>query len=284
MSSEQISAASSPGWKWDPSLYAGSARFYSVGRVPYPAELADVLVAALALDGTGRLLDVGCGPGSLTLLLAPHCAEAVGLDPDPDMLSEAARLAADKGVCNVTWRQLRAEELPADLAPARLVTFAQSFHWMDRPRVARTVRGMLTNDGAVVHVHATTHQGLDSGAELRYPRPPHAQITALVQRYLGPERRAGKGVLTKGTPDGEDAIYRAAGLTGPQRLEIPGRIVDRTTDQVTAAVYSLSSAAPHLFGDRLEQFDGELRELVGDTARDGRFSEEFPSIAIDIWR
>jgi trans-aconitate methyltransferase len=68
VSFEHISAASSPGWQWDPSLYAGSARFYSIGRVAYPAEL----VAALELDGTGRLLDVGCGPGSLNLLLAPH--------------------------------------------------------------------------------------------------------------------------------------------------------------------------------------------------------------------
>jgi hypothetical protein len=90
--------------------------------------------------------------------------------------------------------------------------------------------------------------------------------------------------LTKGTPDGEDGIYRAAGLTGPQRLEIPGRIVDRSIDQVAAGVYSLSSATPQLFGDRLEEFDADLRRLLADTARDGRFSEEFPPIAIDIWR
>jgi len=39
-----------------------------------------------AWTGHGRLLDVGCGPGSLTLLLAPLFDQAVGLDPDPDML------------------------------------------------------------------------------------------------------------------------------------------------------------------------------------------------------
>lgn len=284
VSSEQISAASSPGWKWDPSLYAGSARFYSVGRVAYPVELVDELVAALELDGSGQLLDVGCGPGSLTLLLAPHFAHAFGIDPDAGMLSEAARLAAEMGVRNVAWRQLRAEELPADLAPVRLVCFAQSFHWMDRPRVASIVRGMLTDDGAVVHVHATTHQGIDSRTELPYPRPPHARITELVQRYLGADRRAGKTGLTAGTADGEDSIYSAAGLTGPQRLQVPWRIVHRTVDQVTAGVYSLSSAAPHLFADRLEQFDADLRQLLASSARDGRFSEEFPPIAMDIWR
>ena len=125
MSSEHISAASSPGWKWDPSLYAGTARFYSVGRVAYPAELVDLLVTALELDGSGRLLDVGCGPGSLTLLLAPHFAQAFGIDPDAGMLSEGARLAAETGVSNVSWRQLRAEELPEPEHPDQLPRFAR---------------------------------------------------------------------------------------------------------------------------------------------------------------
>ena len=47
------------GWEWDETLYAGSAAYYSRGRLPYPAELAAVLREELGLDGTGRLLDVG---------------------------------------------------------------------------------------------------------------------------------------------------------------------------------------------------------------------------------
>src|SRR5689334_5665985 len=117
--SEHVSAATSPGWAWDPSLYAGSARFYAVGRVGYPVEVANALVAALELDGSGRLLDVGCGPGSLTLLLAAYFREAIGIDADADMLAEGARLAEQKQLRNVRWRQLRGEDLPADLPPAR---------------------------------------------------------------------------------------------------------------------------------------------------------------------
>ena len=216
MSSDEVSAATSPGWAWDPSLYAGSARFYAAGRVGYPVEVADALVAALELDGSGRLLDVGCGPGSLTLLLAPYFTEATGIDADADMLIEAARLAEERGVRNVEWRRLRGEELPADLPPARLVTFAQSFHWLDRRRVAAAVRTLLVPNGAVVHAHATTHQGVDTDLQLPHPQPPRADITQLVQRYLGPQRRAGQGVLTAGTAEDEDAIYRAAGFIGPQ--------------------------------------------------------------------
>ena len=64
-------------WTWDETLYAGSAEYYARGRFAYPQELADAVRDGLSLDGTGRLLDVGCGPGKLTLLLAPLFERAV---------------------------------------------------------------------------------------------------------------------------------------------------------------------------------------------------------------
>lgn len=60
----------SDGWEWDSSLYAGSAEHYERGRLPYPSQLAPVLADAMSLDGRGRLLDVGCGPGIVALRLA----------------------------------------------------------------------------------------------------------------------------------------------------------------------------------------------------------------------
>jgi hypothetical protein len=53
---------------------------------------------------------------------------------------------------------------------------------------------------------------------------------------------------------------------------------------LAASVYSLSGSAPHLFGDRLEAFDAELRQLLVQASADGRFSEQMRSIALDIWR
>ncbi|MEX5712052.1 class I SAM-dependent methyltransferase [Parafrankia sp. FMc6] len=75
--------------RWDETLYAGSAEFYSTGRLPYPPALTETLRAALGYRPLGWLLDVGCGPGSLTLPLAGLFEAAVGLDPDPDMISQA---------------------------------------------------------------------------------------------------------------------------------------------------------------------------------------------------
>ncbi|RSM60143.1 SAM-dependent methyltransferase [Kibdelosporangium aridum] len=252
--------------------------------MPYPQSLADALTTELGLDGSGRLLDVGCGPGSLTLLLANRFDEAVGVDADADMLTEASLLATETGIHNTRWLHLRAEDLPAGLGSFRLITFAQSFHWMDRPKVASIARRMLDADGACAHVHATTHQGVDGDSALPYPRPPHAAIAELVRAYLGPARRAGQGSLAQGTASGEAGIYRAAGFGGPQRIEVPGRVLARSTDEVVAAVFSLSSAAPHLFGDELAKFEAELRQLLHDTSPSGTFSEQTREIGIDIWR
>src|SRR6476469_727102 len=71
---------------YDPTIYRGSAEHYRPGRPPYSPRLEEVLTEELGLDGTGRLLDVGCGPGILTLRLARLFDGAIGLDPDPDML------------------------------------------------------------------------------------------------------------------------------------------------------------------------------------------------------
>jgi SAM-dependent methyltransferase len=270
-------------WEWDPSLYSGSAAFYARGRAAYPESLAEAFTAELGLDGSGRLLDVGCGPGSLTLLLAGRFEEATGLDADAEMLAEASRLASAAQIGTCRWLHRRAEDLPAGLGGFRLVTFAQSFHWLDRPRVAAAVRGMLTAGGACAHVHASTHRGLDAAEPLPHPPPPHDAIAELVRSHLGPVRRAGRGRLPHGTAGGEAGIYRAAGFTGPRRFTVPGRTVTRETDDVVATVFSLSGSAPHLFGDHLAGFEAELRQLLHRASPSGTFGERLGEIAVDLW-
>jgi len=273
-------------WTWDETLYAGSAEHYPVGRMPYPAELADRLRDELGLDGHGRLLDVGCGPGSLTLLLAPLFAATVGVDADGPMLAEAARRADERGLTGIDWVRSRAEDLPSDLGLFRVVSFAQSFHWMDRPLVAQRLRGLIEPAGTWVHVGATTHQGSPGDDQLPHPRPPWEGIDQLVVAYLGPVRRAGRGPgLPVGAHGGEDTVMRELGYAGPTRLEIAGgRIVERDVDQVMAAVFSLSSSTPHLFGERLPTFTADLRQLLTDAADHGYFSECTRSISARLWR
>src|SRR4051794_29843030 len=74
--------------EYDPTQYIGAAPDYLRGRPPYSADLAAVLAAELQLDGTGRLLDVGSGPGTVGVQLAPLFEHVTFLEPDPDMLAE----------------------------------------------------------------------------------------------------------------------------------------------------------------------------------------------------
>jgi len=253
---------------FDETLYLGSAAHYPVGRMAYPTAVAGALRDELALDGTGRLLDVGCGPGSLTLLLAPLFAAAVGIDADAGMIAEARR-----GAPHVDWRVLRAEELPAGLGTFRVVTFAQSFHWMDQPLVADRVRGMLAGGGTWVHVGATTHRGAPTDEPMPHPQPPWDAIDDLVTAYLGPERR--------GSRSGEEDVMRAAGYRGPTRLIVGGGgVVERTADEIVSAVFSLSNSTPHLLGDRAPAFERDLRAILGR----GPFSERTREVELVIWK
>jgi SAM-dependent methyltransferase len=90
---------------YDPTLYLGSAAHYRYGRPAYSPELEAVLTQEAALDGNGRLLDAGCGPGVLTVRLAHLFGQAVGLDPDAGMLAEGRRAAAERTVGNIRWVQ-----------------------------------------------------------------------------------------------------------------------------------------------------------------------------------
>jgi SAM-dependent methyltransferase len=264
-------------WQWHPSLYSSSAAHYVQGRVSYSQELVDALVAELGLDGQGRLLDVGCGPGSLTLLLAPWFEHATGLDADAGMLAEGARQAAAAGIGNVDWVNRKAEDLDSDLGPFRAVTLAQSFHWMDQARVARLLHGVLSPDGVLVHVQANTYEGIDGDLPLSHPAPPRREIDKLVTRFLGSRTRPGPGGR-------EPEIYRAAGFSGPTRIELPDRVVVRSVDDIVAGVFSLSFAAPHLFGDRVDEFETALRALLAEASPEGRFSEQMREAVLDIWR
>jgi SAM-dependent methyltransferase len=252
----------------DETLFGGSAEYYAVGRMPYPQAVVDALRDELSLDGTGRLLDVGCGPGALTNLVAPLFAEAVGIDADADMVRVAARAAPG----NARFQQLRAQDLPAGLGTFRVITLAQSFHWFQTEDVGRTLHAMLEPDGALVFVGATTHEG-DGNV-------PREEISALVERWLGSQKRAGQGFRQWHPEDPKDVLARS-GFQNRRDIEVErDETIARSEDDVVASVFSQSFSAPHLFGDRAGEFEAELRALLRGR---GPFYERPRSITLTVW-
>jgi SAM-dependent methyltransferase len=256
---------------YDPTIYSGAAPHYQRGRPPYSAGLEAVLREELGLTGAGRLLDVGCGPGSLTVRLSRLFEEAVGLDPDPGMLAEGRRLAGERGVANIRWVQATAEDLPgAAPGPYRLVTFGQSFHWTDELRVADVVYDLLEPGGTLALVVHTV-EGRRVPPSPGPPPIPHAQIRALVTTYLGSTGRAGQGTPPVRTQRFEDVLV--ASRFGRPRSVYAAGVPDlvRDSESVLSGYFSMSFAAPHLFGDRLEDFTAEVRELLSTVSPSGVF-------------
>jgi SAM-dependent methyltransferase len=257
--------------QYDPTIYLGSAAHYRYGRPAYSPELEAVLAQEAGLDGTGRLLDAGCGPGVLTIRLAFLFEQATGLDPDADMLAEGRRAAGERGIPNIRWVQGLAEDLPAAApGPYRLVTFGQSFHWTDEQPVAEAVYDMLEPGGTLaLIVHTVQGRPRPSGPGL--PPIPHDEIRELVREYLGSTRRAGQGTTPERAHRFEDVLVRTR-FGAPRRIFIPG-IPDlrRDSESVLSGYFSLSTSAPHLFGDRLDDFAGEVRALLASRSAEGVF-------------
>ena len=76
--------------------YARAAFHTSSERLREVLELARPQAGDLALD-------VATGTGNTALALAPHVRRVVGLDLTPEMLDEARRVSAERGVENAEW-------------------------------------------------------------------------------------------------------------------------------------------------------------------------------------
>src|SRR3954447_13379509 len=79
---------------WSPVDYRQNASF-----VP---ELGAPMIARLAPQPGERILDLGCGDGSLTAQLAESGATVVGVDASPAMVASARELGVDARVADAT--------------------------------------------------------------------------------------------------------------------------------------------------------------------------------------
>jgi ubiquinone/menaquinone biosynthesis C-methylase UbiE len=82
-----------------------------------------------------RMLDIATAAGHTALAFAPHVAKVTATDLTPEMLSEAARLAAERGMSNVEFAPADAEALPFADRSFDLVTCRIAAHHF--PDVAR---------------------------------------------------------------------------------------------------------------------------------------------------
>ena len=258
----------------DPRAFEGTAEHYAAGRPPYSAELAETLTREIGLDGTGRLLDVGCGPGAVELALAGNFAWVAAIDPVAEMLDVAERRCAAAGIENVRWYEGVAEEIPTlGLRPCRAATFGQSFHRVRRHEVAEAVYDLLEPGGSIVLLSHEV-RGRPRPPDLGLPPIPDEAMHALVVEYLGePARRHLEEVADDWSERFEQSLSKTR-FGAPRVVFAPGRDdLVRDVDAVVDNLFSKSFAAPPLFGARREEFEADLRRLLLERSADGHFWE-----------
>jgi ubiquinone/menaquinone biosynthesis C-methylase UbiE len=250
----------------DPAeLFRSTAPYYARYRPGYPAGFFAHLRDRFVLDGTQRVLDLGCGTGQIALSIASDCAEVIAVDPQPAMLDEGRAAVEAAGVTNVTWIEgssLTLAHLP--VGTVDLVCMGASFHWMDRPALLDTLDALVAPSGGVViasgpHPDDTT------------PPPWQAAIDAVRTRYLGPQRRAGSGTYTH--PDERHQQILARSPFTNTETATWDWTVHRDLDQLIGLQLSYSFCAPALLGERQAAFTAELRQALSEANPSGDFTE-----------
>ncbi|XP_023276082.1 putative methyltransferase DDB_G0268948 isoform X1 [Seriola lalandi dorsalis] len=105
-------------------------------------------------------VDVGCGSGQGTTLLAPYFTKVVGTDVSPTQLE----MALVRGFpANVSYKQCPAEELPFTSGEVDLVTAMTAAHWFDHQRFLQEADRVLRPGGCLALLSYTMDMELEYG-------------------------------------------------------------------------------------------------------------------------
>ena len=196
------------------------------------AKMAQEVLALLDLNGSERVLDVGCGEGKITAEIASRVARGsvVGVDPSHDMIEFAEKHFTLSRSSGGLIRNLRFE-----VADARHLSFKNEFdlavsfnalHWIpDQDAALRSIRSALVPSGKTQFrlVTAGARQSLESVVEetrtalewkayFKNFQDPYLRLTP--DEYVAVAERSGFRVLRVNTQDHSWDFGSQAALAG----------------------------------------------------------------------
>lgn len=258
----------SPPVPFQPDRFRSAAAHYLQGRPPYAEALFTTVAQLCRLDGSGALLDLGCGPGQLARTFRPFVATALGIDPEPEMLALAEQITAAAGL-DIAFRRGSSQDVSAELGLLRLVTIGRAFHWMDRPETARRLDNLLVPGGALV-LFSTTHPDLPDNAWRAAYNTMLDQATGAAERqaWRGPHWVKHEAVLL------DSPLAKLCRVSVFERRQTPAaRLLDRALSMSSSTRASLGDAG-------VARLRAELDALVQAVAVDGMVTEVVESVAL----
>lgn len=164
--------------------FGAAADAYERGRPGYPAAVAEWL----APEPVARAVDVGAGTGKFTRTLLPRASEVTAVEPDAAM---RARLT--DALPGVSVLDGSGEAIPLADGAADLVTFAQSWHWVDPTAGAHEVARVLHPGGVLGLVWNIRDETLPWSARLgELLTRPESRITQYDHPLVGEPFDAGE--------------------------------------------------------------------------------------------
>lgn len=223
--------------------FSSRAKGYAAYRPRYPLELVEHL-AALS-PARERALDVGCGTGQLSVLLAERFLEVVATD------ASAAQIENAEPHERVRYRTALAEDSGLPDVSVDLVTVAQAAHWLDLEKFYREVRRVARPRAAVALV---------TYGVLHVEGPPDRVVQHFYEDVVGPywppeRRHVEDGYRNLPFPFREQSLPASSMRASWTLAELVGYV--RTWSAVNAAERALGSGP-------VQAFERELRREWGE--------------------
>jgi ubiquinone/menaquinone biosynthesis C-methylase UbiE len=250
------------------SPFSDAARFYEF-RAPYAPQALAYVRDAFALDRASRVMDLGCGPGTIAIPLSRTVGHVLAIDPCEDMLDQGRIYGATAGCDNIEWLCARAEEVTAALGMFNVVTMGQSFHWMDRDTVLRRLAPMIAAGGGLA---------LLSPGRRRPQERWETLADEVVVRYLG--RRTRHHQMNP-EPQNEPALLRSRTFSRFTTQEFAMEL-ERDVAAIIGNVYSISTSPKSAFGDRAARFERDLTAALLRANPSGVFKERLETQVVIV--
>jgi SAM-dependent methyltransferase len=270
------------------TVFDGVAEAYDEVRRGYPDALVDAALTHGGLGRGARVVEVGCGTGKLTELLARRGLEVDAVDPGARMIEVARRRVGGSPL--VRFHVARFEDVELAGAPYDGLLSATAWHWID-PAVGWRKAATLLEPGGLLALLCHRNVADEGSAELEagfraiwrtyLPRerewPPSQDLESLVAAAAA--RSANVSEVWDFLLDERHALAvpEAAQLFRDVRVATEVELADETAEHAVALLRT-TSAYFRIDERRRPSFEADIRRLyegLGGTAR-------FPLLSVAV--